>query len=271
MHGQPVYGMMSRGGPLPVERFRPWPGDRVKRRLVLLLFAGPLACASVPFAVPRAPTPAFAAPRTDAELDARLHFLEERLDAGRRHAQIWYYGWLGFNTACFAYTTTSAAVDSDRSRSFDIVNATQAAIGVGDIVLLRPMPGRDGADPIRGPADASHADKVARLAKGEQMLVAGAQRADDRSSWTNHLGNLAFNLLGGGILLALHESHYAAVATLSGTAVGEVYIWSEPSRAPKDLEEYQHFIRDGAVAQSGSGTNWLVLPGGRGIALRLNF
>jgi len=254
-----------------VERFRPWPGDRVKRRLVLLLFAGPLACASVPFAVPRAPTPAFAAPRTDAELDARLHFLEERLDAGRRHAQIWYYGWLGFNTACFAYTTTSAAVDSDRSRSFDIVNATQAAIGVGDIVLLRPMPGRDGADPIRGPADASHADKVARLAKGEQMLVAGAQRADDRSSWTNHLGNLAFNLLGGGILLALHESHYAAVATLSGTAVGEVYIWSEPSRAPKDLEEYQHFIRDGAVAQSGSGTNWLVLPGGRGIALRLNF
>jgi hypothetical protein len=246
-------------------------GGGMVKSLVLLLFAGPLACASVPLVVPQPTVPAFSAPRTDAELDARFHFLEERLDAGRRHAQIWYYGWLGFNTACFAYTTASATIDSSRSRSFDIVNAAQAAIGVGDLVFLRPMPGREGADPIRGPADASHADKVARLAKGEQILVAAAQRADDRSSWTNHLGNLAFNLLGGGILLALHESHYAAVATLSGTAVGEAYIWSEPSRAPEDLKEYRHFIADGAVTQSGDGTNWLVFLGGRGIALRVSF
>jgi|SRR5271157_2526168 len=231
----------------------------------------PLACASAPFAVPRAAMPTFSAPRTDAELDARLHFLEDRLDAGRRHAQVWYYGWLGFNTACLAYTTASATVDSARSRSFDIVNASQAAIGVADLVFVRPIPGREGADPIRGPADASHADKVARLTKGEQILVAAAQRADDRSSWTNHLGNLAFNLLGGGILLALHEDHYAAVAALSGTAVGEVYIWSEPSRAPGDLEEYLHFIADGAVARSGSGSKWLLFPGGPGIALRVSF
>lgn len=241
----------------------------MKRHLVLALFLSPLACAS--FTTPHAVTPTFSPPRTDAELDARLHFLEGRLDAGRRHAQVWHYGWLGFNAACFAYTTTSAALDSARSRSFDIVNATQAAVGVADLVYLRPMPGREGADPIRGAADASHADKVARLTKGEQILVAAAQRADDRSSWTIHLGNLAFNLLGGGILLALHEDHYAAIATLSGTAVGEAYIWSEPSRAPEDLEEYRRFIADGAVAQSRSRSHWLLLPEGPGIAVRVNF
>ena len=240
----------------------------MKRHLVLALLLSPLACAS---AAPNAAAPSFSPPRSDAELDARLHFLEDRLDAGRRHAQIWYYGWLGFNSACFAYTTTSAVFDSARSRSFDIVNATQAAVGVGDIVFLRPMPGREGADPIRGAADASHADKVARLAKGEQILVAAAQRASDRSAWSTHLGNLFFNLLGGGILLALHEDHYAAVAALSGTAVGEAYIWSEPSRAPEDLEAYRHFIADGAVAQSGSRSKWFLVPDGRGVALRVSF
>jgi hypothetical protein len=209
--------------------------------------------------------------RTDAELDARLQFLEDRLDAGRRHAQLWYDGWLGFNAACLAYTTASAAIDSPRSRSFDIVNATQAAIGVADVALLRPMPGREGGDPVRGPADASHDEKVARLVRGEQILVAAAQRAEDRSSWTNHLGNLAFNLLGGGILLVLHEDHYAAVATLSGTAVGEAYIWSEPSRAPKDLEDYLRLVADGAVTRSDSGSKWHLFHDGRGLALRVSF
>jgi hypothetical protein len=239
--------------------------------LALLGLAGPLSCAAIP-SISSQPTAApFAAPRSEAELDARLRFLEDRLDAGRRHAKTWYYGWLGFNTACLAYTTASAAVDSARPRSFDIVNATQAAIGVGDLVFLRPMPGRDGADPIRGPADASYADKVARLAKGQQILLAAAQRAEERSSWTNHIGNLVFNLLGGGILVALHEPQYAAIATLSGTAVGEAYIWSEPSRAPEDLEEYLHFIADGAAAPKAPGPDWHVLSSGRGVALRVNF
>jgi len=243
----------------------------VKRHLVLALLLGPAACASTSFSLAPAATPAISPPQTDAELDARLHFLEERLDAGRRHAETWYYGWLGFNAACLAYTTASASVDSARSRSFDIVNASEAAVGVADVLLLRPLPGREGADPIRGPADASPADKVARLTKGEQILVAAAQRADDRSSWINHLGNLAFNLLGGGILLALHEDHYAAVAAASGTAIGEVYIWSEPSRARQDLDDYLHFVADGAVARSGSGSKWLLSPAGRGIALRVSF
>jgi hypothetical protein len=239
----------------------------VRKRLALALCLAPLACASVPQVAP----PAFSAPRTDAELDARLRFLEERLDAGRRHAQTWYYGWLGFNVACLGYTTASAATDSARSRSFDIVNAAQAAVGVSDLVLLRPIPGREGADPIRGPADASHEDKLARLAAGERILLAVAQRADERSSWTNHIGNLVFNLVGGGILLALHEDRYAALAAFSGTAVGEVYIWSEPSRGPTDLADYLRLIADGAPTRTDSGSNWFFFTDGSRIALRVNF
>jgi hypothetical protein len=144
-------------------------------------------------------------------------------------------------------------------------------VGVADLVLLRPIPGRQGADPIRAPADASHEDKLARLAEGEHILVDAARRADERSSWTNHLGNLVFNLLGGGILLALHEDRYAAVAALSGTAVGEAYIWSEPSRAPGDLADYQRFISDGATPRSDTGSNWIFFSDGLGIALRVSF
>ena len=255
---------LSEGLTGSAEGLRQWV---VKKRFALVLCFTPLACASVPKVAPST----FTAPRTDAELDARLRFLEERLDAGRRHAQTWYYGWLGFNTVCLGYTTASAATDSARSRSFDIVNAAQAAVGVADLLLLRPIPGREGADPMRGPADASHEEKLARLAEGERILLAAAQRADERSSWTNHLGNLAFNLLGGGILLALHEERYAAVAALSGTAVGEVYIWSEPSRAPTDLADYLRLIGDAPPTRADSGSNWLFFANGSRIALRVNF
>ena len=93
---------------------------------------------------------------TRQEAETRLQFLEQSLDANRRHAQIWYWSWLTINGGGVAASTyTAATTDNGGDRAFNIVQASQAALGLTDMLVLRPMPGRDGADPLREAARAA--------------------------------------------------------------------------------------------------------------------
>jgi len=53
------------------------------------------ACCSRP--PPRRPSPAGHAGLSDAEIDRRIDFLEQKLDDSRTHGQIWYWSWLAIN------------------------------------------------------------------------------------------------------------------------------------------------------------------------------
>ena len=66
---------------------------------ILLVLASLVAAAGVAAAPPPTGTPTTVL--SDAELTARLAFLEERLDAGRPTALAWEWGWTGFYTAAF--------------------------------------------------------------------------------------------------------------------------------------------------------------------------
>ena len=45
---------------------------------------------------------------SDSELDARLRFLEERLDDGETWAKLWQWGWAGGYSASVVYETARA-------------------------------------------------------------------------------------------------------------------------------------------------------------------
>jgi hypothetical protein len=235
-----------------------------KAAWVILLL--PLGCAGL-----GAPAKvSFPPPRTDRELDARLAFLEERLDAGRLHAQLWHWGWLGVQTAgAVAGTVGAAGAAHADDRAGQAVDAAKSVIGVADILVFRPMPGRHGADPIRGPADAPRAEKLARLERGEAILEAAAARAASRWEWTIHLGNAALNLAGSAVLLALDHEQVAAVSFATGFVGGEAEIWSEPWRASRDLEDYRALVA-GATG-SGPPTSWRLAPTPMGVALEVRF
>ena len=78
-----------------------------------------------------------------------------------------------------------------------------------------------------------------RVAVGERLLRRGAERAQTRYSWSRHLLGIATNLLGGAVIWSLGDGHDALQSTLTGIAVGEAQIWSEPWRATGDLRDYE--------------------------------
>ena len=242
------------------------------RRLVALApLLLPLACAGLGPWSRASAKPEFPSPRTEADLDARLRFLEERLDAGRLHALAWYWGWLaidGFSGVSQIQDAAQARQTGDRDR--DIVNAVKTTVGIADLVVIRPMPGRRGAEPIRAKPDGTHAEKLARLALGEEILRATAVRADSRFSWQVHVGNLLFNLAGSAVLLGLGHGQAAGVTLATGVVGGEVQIWTEPWRGSRDLSDYEHLVESGH-ASAPDPRPWRLAPARDGIALEMRF
>ena len=95
----------------------------------LLALAYTLAAVGPAAAADRTETAPSLVALSDAELAARLGFLEERLDAGRPTALAWHWGWTGFYSASLALNVGYAieAEDGD-DRVRAIVDATKSGV-----------------------------------------------------------------------------------------------------------------------------------------------
>ncbi len=137
---------------------------------------------------------------SDAAIVERLRFIEDRLDASRLHGQVWYWSWMAINGG----STVGLGIAAGLSRHEDDqvnngVQAGVAAIGVADL-LLRPLEARLGAAPIAELPEATRTEKLAKLRAAEAQLRANAERAEERTSWLMHAGNVALNGAAGGII-----------------------------------------------------------------------
>lgn len=209
---------------------------------------------------------------TDAEVTRRLGFVTERLDAGRRHASLWQYGWLLVNAGGMTAATVQAAGASGDDRVFAIIGASKGALGTA-YVLAQPMPGRSGADPIRALPGETLEDRAAQLVAAEALLYEAAARSAQRTAWPMHLGNIALNLVGGVVLLARDNAGLAALSFGVDAAVGEVQILSQPWQPRTHWQEYQRTLAgnaDGVVPPQHRGA-WRLAPAPGGLALAFDF
>jgi hypothetical protein len=226
-----------------------------------------LGCAST--SPPRRDLPK---PQNAAELDARLGFLEERLAAGQLHAAAWNWGWLGVQTfSGISQIADAAQAEESGDRARDIVNAVKATVGVADILVIRPMPGLWGAAPLRAMPEATEDERVARLERGEKILLATADRAAANRSWQIHVGNLLFNLAGSAVLLGLGNGEAAGVTLATGVIGGEIQIWTEPWRGTRDLADYERLVETGHASALDRGQRWHLAPARDGLALEMRF
>ncbi len=202
------------------------------------------------------------------EAEARLGFIEERLDDGRRTAQVWQYGWTGaFAVGLVSSTAQAVLADDGDERVYQIVGAVKSAGALGQM-LTDPLPARLGADPVRAvPADSAEG-RLQRLAVGERQLVENAARAESRYSWRRHLEGVTTNLIGGGVIYALGDSTDALVSTLSGILVGELQIWSQPWRATSDLGDYRNAFPSTMASR---GIEWQLRPTLHGVEVAFRF
>ena len=163
----------------------------------------------------------------DRKIEQRIGFIEDRLDSRRQHAQIWYWGWLTVYSASTVGLGIEAANADKRTDHANYVSqAVLAAVGVGDLLLFRPLDARFGADPIRALPETTPAERQEKLDSAEARLRANAARAATRTSWPLHLANAAANVAAGLVVWAAGDGKAGAVSALIGTLGGEAYIWT---------------------------------------------
>lgn len=203
---------------------------------------------------------------SESELDARIAFIEDRLEASRKHAYYWQWGWTGFYGAGLVVQSLRAGISEDNEHQADyVVSAVKAAGGVARM-LLAPHPVRNGADPIRAMGGSSREAKARQLAKAEELLLASAKASERRFSPKAHVANVLVNVAGGAIIWGLGAPSKALESTLVGVAVGTANIMSQPWDGDDDLAAYKS--RFGGTAR---GWDWQIVPTLGGAAVQVTF
>lgn len=203
----------------------------------------------------------------DAEIEQRLAYIEARFAAARPGAGTWQHGWTGFHAASAA-AQGLLAIDADDSDEevYYLVGAAKSA-GALSQMLIRPLPSVQGTNRFEAMPSGTRAERIARLAAGEDLLRENAARAGTRTAWKRHLIGIGANLLGGTLIAAFGDGDDALTSTLLGIAVSEANIWTEPSRAIADLEDY----RNNGWAPRQNRVNWQIIPAGPRVVLKVDF
>jgi len=205
---------------------------------------------------------------SNAELEQRLKFIETRLARQSPNARYWQHGWTGFHAAS-AVVQGVLAVDADDSD--DEVNYLVGAVkstGALAQMLIRPLPAVQSATRFQALPSRSREERIHKVAQGEALLHENADHAATRTSWKRHLIGVGANLFGGVAIAAFGDSSDAVTSTLLGIAVSETNIWTEPSRAVNDLEDYQN---NKWVQRQTSEVSWHIVPLARRVEVNIRF
>ena len=149
-----------------------------------------------------------------AEIDRAL-----REDA--RASRLWYTGWTTFYTVATAFSMKVAIDAESRDRRVGAaVDAVRSGLGLVTTVLFVP------------PSMTSRRLASDDVSGRETWLQEAADAERLGRSWLTHAANAAVNAAGGGYLW-LHERRFVAglVAFVSGTVIGEIKIWTQPTTA----------------------------------------
>lgn len=239
----------------------------LRRLLVSVLFlgcSGEAARAEDP--VP-SPLPARIQRLSEDEVDRRLAYLEEHLDAGRDYAWWWWNGWTAFySTGIVVEGTRAGLAHSGAARADDIIGAVKATGGVAAL-LLQPLQAKDGADAVRALPHASSDDRRRQLAAAEEQLKTNAAASLRRYSWLRHVIIIGVNAAGAVIVWKAFDDPVRGWRSAGiGMAVGEIALWSQPWWPAEDWEAYRR--RFDTPDQR---VSWHVVPTVGGAAFQLNF
>jgi hypothetical protein len=187
----------------------------------------------------QAPLADDAAAARDAEVQARLRFLERSLDGEVATAEAWTWGWVTFNTAAASYEIYNAAHSRGPDRVDAIVAVGKAGIGIAGR-LIRPLYARRGAGELVALPSATPAEREAKLRVAERLLARNAREADLCHQWLPHLMSVALNVAGAIVTWAVADAPALAWRQAGiGVVVGEIVIWTQPRQALRDLAEYR--------------------------------
>lgn len=199
-----------------------------------------------------APTP----PADDSS--ARVAFLREALARDESPSRTWFIAWTTTYAAVTAAEATLSVTVSDPGLREDSgVGAVKSAIGFAALLVIPPPS-------LRRPGflapDATPEERRAWSDLEAEHLRDAANMERLGRSWLAHAGVIAVNLAGGAYLW-LKDNRVASgiLSAVSGTAVGEIQIFTQPTHAICDEQTWRATFAP------------TVMKDGAGVALSVRF
>jgi hypothetical protein len=188
------------------------------------------------------PVPAGASPRLgDVDGETRLRWIDGHLTLRARHAVTWKWAVVGGLGAATVLNVAPIFIVAPANRIDWYTGAVTTVIGVVP-VLVAPLKVIEDAHELSAAIAAAPpgADVCPLLADAEVRLARDAQNQADGQRWWLHVGNAALNI-GVGLFLGFGFHHWLAGAfnTISGAALGEVILLTQPTGSIDDLQRYR--------------------------------
>ena len=178
---------------------------------------------------------------SEREKQARLEFIQLRLDRARGPARLWYFGWLSGYGAGLALRTSFALTSEDPGTRLD--SRTGAlTLGASLMVTLVTTPrSLFAADRLRSLQALNRNKGYRNLFFAEQLLRDAAFWEQLGQSWFTHVAGAAVNL-SAALYLGAHARRWnsAVIAGAGGVAVTELKILTQPTSASDALVEFEH-------------------------------
>lgn len=218
-----------------------------------------------------APAPARAEPPlTDAEVTARLSFIEDVLARERDATRFWHHSWLAFFAGATLAQGGLVAIAPDRgARVVGLVGGAKSAIAF-TFLMASPTTAETAADELGGvPADTPSA-RLVKLRHAEARLRTIADEERFRRGWFPAIGGALVNLAGAFITWSLTRGPVPGWVGLgSGIIVSHVQRVTQPTAAMRAWEAYARGRADARLPSSGPSFSLAPLPGG--VALQATF
>lgn len=183
---------------------------------------------------------AAAAPPDDAEVAARIRFIEQRLDAGTAAADRWWYAWYSiYGGLAVGQAVVAIAVTDPGTRTDNVVGAVSTSLGIVPLGLS-PLEARFAAGRLSAYPESTPAERRAKLRAGEAMLRSVAEEERFGRSWVAHLLGNGVALASGIVLGVGYDRPASGIFNFgAGVALTEVQILTQPTQGIDDWREYR--------------------------------
>ncbi len=211
---------------------------------------------------------------SDSEVQARLQNIHQMLEQGELKADLWWNGWLiGYGAATLVQGGIGAASHDKTTRQDMFLGAATTGLGVAG-QLLTPMASRNAPDRLSRLPETTPEERRQKLFMAEKILQESASDERAGRSWKTHAITGAVNLAGGLIVWRGFQRSFGEglLNFALNTAVTEIQIFTQPTRAIKDDDAYQKkYPFEADLGCNKPDRNWFVTlyPGGIGIRVEL--
>ncbi len=184
---------------------------------------------------------------SDAEIDERLSYLAQGVDEISSPYAYWQYGWSGlYGVSAISNFSTAFDGDDHDEEVLAWVSGLKSSLALTKM-LLEPVPiltELDVSQMANETAAEKRALKLYRLKEYEAKLSATALRSDERYQWQTHATTIGVNLVAAAAIAAWGDSDDALGSAAIGIGMGELAIWTQPTKATQKWQAYQTYFAD---------------------------